>query len=87
MGRAALRAKIGPDEAESAAHGGTTLKDNNEVWRDFRRNPEGRGQFSRLRCRSSLEDAQYSLATLLALLVLTGPSLPDRQSAFVCVGE
>ncbi len=56
----ALRAKMVTDETEAAAHGGTTLKDDNEVWRDFRRNPQGRGQFSRLRCLSSLEDVQYS---------------------------
>jgi len=55
-----LREIIGPDEAESAGRGGTTGKDDNEVWIDFRRNPEGQGRFSRFRCPSSLEDVEYS---------------------------
>src|ERR1700745_1917975 len=79
LGRAALRAKIRPDdagvpidrsssmgwEAESAAHGETTCKDENEVWPNFRRNPKGRGQFSRLRCRSSLEGSNIRRSSLL----------------------
>jgi hypothetical protein len=49
----ALRAKNRPDEAESAGFGGSKLKDDNEVWAVFRRNPKGRGQFSPfLRCSS-----------------------------------
>jgi hypothetical protein len=52
-------------EAEFAAHDGTMGKNDNKVWRDFRRNPQGRGHpffdfRARLRCRSSLEDVQYS---------------------------
>jgi hypothetical protein len=39
----ALRAKNRPDEAESAGFGGSKLKDDNEVWAGFRRNPKGRG--------------------------------------------
>jgi len=37
----ALRAKIGPDEAEHEGCGGSTVEGENEVWRDFRRNPLG----------------------------------------------
>jgi hypothetical protein len=49
----ALRAKNGPDKAESAGFGDSKLKDDNEVWAVFRRNPKGRGQFSSsLRCSS-----------------------------------
>jgi hypothetical protein len=51
----ALRAKIGPDEAEPEGCGDPTVEGENEVWPDFRRNPKGRGQFSRFRCRSSLQ--------------------------------
>ena len=36
----ALRAKIGPDEAEPAGCGGSTVKGENEVWPDFLRNPQ-----------------------------------------------
>ena len=56
----ALRAKIGPDEAEPEGCGGPTVKGENEVWPDLRRNPEGRGQFSRFRCPSSLTDTRYA---------------------------
>jgi len=55
-----LREKIAPDEAESEGCGGPTAEDDNEVWRDFRRNPSGWGRFSSFRCRSSLEDSRYS---------------------------
>ena len=82
--RAALREKIVPDrgprglrpwggdEAESDGCGGPTAEDDNEVWRDFRRNPgvpdtfvagwkpKGWGQFSSFRCRSSLEGSRHS---------------------------
>ncbi|HUZ96196.1 MAG TPA: hypothetical protein VMU57_14915, partial [Edaphobacter sp.] len=44
--------------------GDPKVKGDNEVWPGFLRNPEGRGQFSRFRCRSSLADARY--ASLLA---------------------
>jgi hypothetical protein len=37
--QAALRGKIAPDEAEDEGCGGPTTEDDNEVWRDFRRNP------------------------------------------------
>jgi hypothetical protein len=57
---AALRTKIGPDEAESEGCGGSTVEDDNEVWPDLRRNPEGWGQFSPFRRHSSLEDTPYS---------------------------
>jgi len=50
----ALRAKIGPDKAEPEGCGGSTVEGENEVWPDCRRNPAGRGQFSRFRRRSSL---------------------------------
>jgi len=50
----ALREKIGSDEAEPDGCGGSTVEGENEVWPDFHRNPEGRGRFSRFRCRSSL---------------------------------
>jgi hypothetical protein len=62
--RSALRAKIGPDEAESEGCGGSTVEDDNKVWRIFRRNPKGRGQFSPFLRRSSLADTRY--ASLLA---------------------
>ena len=39
--------------------GGSTVEDDNKVWLDFLRNPSGRGQFSRFRCRSSLTDTRY----------------------------
>ena len=39
MGRAALRAKIGPDEALAEGFGGSKVEAGNEVWPDFRRNP------------------------------------------------
>src|SRR5208283_2343555 len=64
MGRAALRAKIGPDEAEPEGCGGSTVEGENEVWPDLRRNPEGWGQFSSSLRRSSLADTRY--APLLA---------------------
>jgi hypothetical protein len=41
-----LRAKIRPDEAESEGGGGSTVEDDNNVWPDLRRNPEGRAIFS-----------------------------------------
>jgi hypothetical protein len=56
----ALREKIEANEAEFAAHGGTMRKNDNEVCFDFRRNPEGRGQFPRFLCRLSLEYTRYS---------------------------
>jgi hypothetical protein len=56
----ALRAKIAPDEAEPAGFGGPKVKGDNKVWRDFRRNPKGRGQFFRFRRRSSLTDTRYA---------------------------
>ena len=49
--RAALRTKIGPGAAESEGCGGTKVEDDNKVWADLRRNPEGRGQFSPFRRR------------------------------------
>jgi len=55
-----LREKIAPDEAEDEGCGGPTAEDDNEVWRDFRRNPSGWAQFASFRCRSSLEDSRYS---------------------------
>ena len=45
---ASLRAKIAPDEAESEGCGGTTVEDDNEVWRNLRRNPKGWGQFDHI---------------------------------------
>jgi len=59
-----LRAKIRPDEAESEGCGGPTVEDDNEVWPDFGRNPEGEGGFSRLLRLSSLKYTRY-----LSLLV------------------
>ena len=64
-------------EAESAAHGEPTGKDENEVWADFRRNPEGRGQFSRLGCRSSLEGSNIRRSSLLEDQKNLLPSLPS----------
>ena len=64
LGWTALRAKIGPDEAEPEGFGGSKVEGEYEVWPDFGRNPQGRGRFSRFRCRSSLADARY--ASLLA---------------------
>jgi hypothetical protein len=40
-----LRAKIGPDEAESEGCGGSTAEGENEAWPDFRGNPSGRASF------------------------------------------
>jgi hypothetical protein len=40
-----LRTKTGPDEAESEGCGGPTVEDDNEVWPDLRRNPEGWANF------------------------------------------
>jgi len=60
----ALRAKIAPDEAESAGFGCSKLKDENKVWRYLRRNPEGWSQFSPFLCRSLLAYTRY--ASLLA---------------------
>jgi hypothetical protein len=65
--------------------GGSKVQADNKAWPNFRRNPVGRGQCSRLRCPSSLQDARYSsllaprgeekLAPVAAvLIVLTGPS-------------
>jgi hypothetical protein len=45
MGRAALRAKIGPGEATAEGFGGSKVEAGNEAWPDLRRNPEGRGRF------------------------------------------
>jgi hypothetical protein len=42
---AALRAEIGPDEAEPEGCGGPTAEGENEVWPDFRRNPKERANF------------------------------------------
>src|SRR5487761_2204097 len=56
----ALLAKIGPGEAEPEGCGGSTVEGENEVWPGFRRNPKGRGQFSRFRRRSSLADTWYA---------------------------
>jgi hypothetical protein len=39
----ALLAKNRPDETESAEFGDSKLKDDNEVWAEFPRNPKGRG--------------------------------------------
>ena len=58
-GCTALRAKIRPDKAESEGCGGSTVKDDNEVWPDFLRNPKGRGHFSSFRRQSSLGDTRY----------------------------
>jgi hypothetical protein len=55
------------DEAEAAGFGGTKVKADNEVWRDFRRNPKGRGQFSRSLRRSSLTYTRYAHSSLLDL--------------------
>jgi len=46
--------KIGPDEASAEGFGGSKFEAGNEVRPDLRRNPEGRGPFSRFRCRASL---------------------------------
>jgi len=54
-----LRAKIGSDEAEPEGFGGSKVEGENEVWRDFRRNPKGRGQFFPFRRQSSLADTRY----------------------------
>jgi len=59
LARTALRAKIRPDEAESEGCGGTTVEDDNKVWPDFRRNPEGEGGFFRLLRPSSLKYTRY----------------------------
>jgi len=56
----ALRAKIGPNEAETEGCGGSTVEGENEVWPDLRRNPSGRGQFSRFLRRSLLADTRYA---------------------------
>jgi hypothetical protein len=50
----------GGDEAESEGCGGSTVEDENEVWPDLRRNPEGWGQFSSFLRHASLEDSPYS---------------------------
>jgi hypothetical protein len=55
LGRKALRAKIGSGEAESEDLGGSKIEGNNEGWPNFRRSPQGRGEFSRFRRRSSLQ--------------------------------
>jgi len=60
LGQVALRAKIRPDEAEPEGCGGPTVEGENEVWPDFRRNPSGRGQFSRFLRPSSLADTRYA---------------------------
>jgi hypothetical protein len=79
IGWTALPAKMGPDEAESAACGRSPCKDDNEVRPHFCRNPEGRGGFSRLLCRSSLKYARYlSLLTPCTRENLL-PSLPPYK--------
>jgi len=50
----ALREKTPPDEAEPEGCGGSTVKGENEVWPDFRRNPKERGQFPPFLHQSSL---------------------------------
>jgi hypothetical protein len=55
LGWMALCAEIRPDEAEPEYCGGSTVEGENEVWPDFRHNPEGRGRFSPFRRRSSLQ--------------------------------
>jgi hypothetical protein len=40
-----LRTKIGPDEAEFEGCGGSTVKADNQVWPDLRRNPKGWANF------------------------------------------
>ena len=57
---AALRGETAPNEAESEGCGGTTVEDDNEVWRGLTRNPKGWGQFSPFRRHLSLEDTPYS---------------------------
>jgi len=42
----ALRAKIRPAKAEAENRGDPTIKAENAVWPDLRRNPKGRGRFS-----------------------------------------
>jgi hypothetical protein len=39
-----LQAKIAPDEAEDDSCGDPTTKDDNDAWRDLRRNPSGTRQ-------------------------------------------
>uniref|UniRef100_E6QLG0 Uncharacterized protein n=1 Tax=mine drainage metagenome TaxID=410659 RepID=E6QLG0_9ZZZZ len=56
----ALRAKIGPNEAEGEGFGGSKFEPDNEVWPNFRRNPKGRGHFSSFLCPSSLEGTRHS---------------------------
>jgi hypothetical protein len=51
----ALRAKIGSGEAKSEDFGGSKIESDNEAWPDFRRSPEGRGDFSPFPRRSSLQ--------------------------------
>jgi hypothetical protein len=51
---------MGPDKAEAEGFGGSKVEADNAVWPHLRRNPEGRGQFSRFRCRSSLADTRYA---------------------------
>jgi hypothetical protein len=77
-GRAALRAKIGPDEAEPEGCGGSTVEGENEVWPDLRRNPEGRGHFSSSLRRSSLADTRYALLLAPRPEKKWLPSLPTR---------
>ena len=46
---------------------GPTVEAGNEVWPNLRRNPKGRGQFSRFRCRSSLQWPTTARSSLLEL--------------------
>jgi hypothetical protein len=63
----ALRAEIVSDKTEAAGFGGSKVKADNEVWRDFRRNPEGRGEFSRSLRHSSFAYGQYARSSFLYL--------------------
>ncbi|MGC1462098.1 MAG: hypothetical protein WA802_07855 [Terracidiphilus sp.] len=54
-----MRAKIGPDEAESEGLGDSKVEGDNEVWPDLLRNPKGRSGFSRSPHRSSLKYVKY----------------------------
>jgi hypothetical protein len=56
----ALPAKIVPDKAEAEGFGGSKVEADNAVWRDFRRNPKGQGQFPPFLRPSSLADTRYA---------------------------
>jgi hypothetical protein len=74
-----LRAQIGADDAhpidedlsmgtpvtEAAGFGEPKVEADNEVWTDLRRNPSGRGQFSRSLRYSSLTYARYARSSRL----------------------